>query len=54
MVSALSWGHTLVLRRGVAGASYDGDMAIAPRDTRHDTWDYGDSLDPQGDWPEQG
>ena len=28
---------------------------IAPRDTRHDTWDdWGDGLDPHGDWPEQG
>ena len=26
---------------------------IAPRDTRHNTWDDG-GLDPQGDWPEQG
>ena len=24
---------------------------IAPRESRHDAWD---SLDPQGDWPEQG
>ena len=27
---------------------------IAPRHRRHDRWDEGDSLDPQGDWPEQG
>jgi hypothetical protein len=28
---------------------------IAPRDTRHNTWDTWDgSLDPHGDWPEQG
>jgi len=28
---------------------------IAPRDTRHNTWDDWDGgLDPQGDWPEQG
>jgi hypothetical protein len=28
---------------------------IAPRDTRHDTWDDWDGgLDPHGDWPEQG
>ena len=28
---------------------------IAPRDTRHNTWDDWDGgLDPHGDWPEQG
>jgi hypothetical protein len=28
---------------------------IAPRDTRHNTWDDWDGgLDPQGDWPEEG
>jgi hypothetical protein len=27
---------------------------IAPRNTRHDTWDDWGGLDPHGDWPEQG
>ena len=28
---------------------------IRPRDRRHETWDdWGDGLDPQGDWPEEG
>ena len=27
---------------------------IAPRNTRSDTWDDWDRLDPHGDWPEQG
>ena len=27
---------------------------IAPRNTRSDTWDDWDGLDPRGDWPEQG
>ncbi len=27
---------------------------IAPRARRHEGWDDGDGLDPQGDWPEQG
>jgi hypothetical protein len=27
---------------------------IAPRNTRRDTWDDWDGLDPHGDWPEQG
>jgi hypothetical protein len=27
---------------------------IAPRDTRHDTWDDRDGLDSRGGWPDQG
>jgi hypothetical protein len=28
--------------------------AASPRERRHDTWDDWDSLDSQGDWPEEG